>query len=160
MKKFICLIFTIVLTAVFAFASCTLHNSALSSSTYSPIVIEPGSSSVVFDINDPDTWEEFGDVVRGSVLEDLGKIDFVANGRDVSIRFLPDCRIYNLKLQITLLDSKGTVLERKTHFIDAMKEYEQYVYNFKIEENSFNNGKTISRAEYEVISGTTFFYWQ
>ena len=157
MKKFIYFISAIVLTSIFTLASCKLHNSALSSSTYSPIVIEPGSSSVVFDINDPDTWEEFGNAVKNSVTADLGKIDLASSGNDVSIRFLPNCRIYNLKLQITLLDRAGNVLERKTHFIEAIKEFEQYVYSFKMEENAFNNGKSIASAKYDVLGGTTFF---
>ena len=156
MKKFICLLGTVVSILIFS-SACMRHNPAFSNSTYYPIVVNPDYSSVAFDINDPDTWEEFGNGVKSSRLTDLGKIDFVANGNDVSIRFLPNCRIYNLKLQITLFDSKGNILERKTHFIEAIKEFEQYVYNFKMEENSFNTGKIISHAEYDVLGGTTFF---
>lgn len=156
MKKFIYLLGAVASILIFS-SACMRHNPAFSNSTYYPIVIEPGSSSVVFDINNPDTWEEFGNVVKGSDLADLGKIDLISNGNNVSIRFLPDCRIYNLKLQITLLDRAGNVLERKTHFIEAIKEFEQHVYSFKMEENAFNKGKSIASAEYDVLGGTTFF---
>ncbi len=157
MKKFICLFSAIVLTAVFALASCTFDTSDSSSSTYWGANALSSSSSSVFDINNPDTWEDFGNAVKGSELADLGKIDLMSNGNDVSIRFLPDCRIYNLKLQITLLDRAGNVLERKMHFIEAIKEFEQYVYNFKMEENAFNKGKPIASAEYDVLGGNTIF---
>lgn len=87
---------------------------------------------------------------------DLRNVDFVyaSNYRSVTIRFVADENIDNLKLKVEMSDSTGFLLDSQIITVGDVIKGQQYTVTVTLTNSAITEGKVIKTTELNVYSGT------
>lgn len=158
MKKFICLIFTIVLTSIFTLASCTLDNSISSSpaSSLENSSTSSISSSLTNPENDTSTDSSLSQQQTFQATDaDVDITSTVANDKlSVLIEVTPKYYIQNLKIYIKFFFSDNTADYHCKTFDEKLTPTRTLSFRIYLSEDLIAKGEKIGIYEYKVIGGT------